>query len=144
MRVRRSTGSVTQHFQIISMKWVPLLYLRLIQCYVSQKMGVKWANRVSSSFSVMNGVRQAGNLSPLLFNVYIDELLDELKTMNVGCHIHVQPVNVLAYADDIVLLSPSSAGMVKLIDKCEKFAMSRDIKFNAKKTVCMPFSRHCS
>ena len=85
-----------------------MLYPRLlIQWYRSQKIGVKWDNSVSSSFSIMNGVRQGGNLSPLLFHVYIDELPDVLRAMNVICHIDGQPVNVLVHADDIVLSGSS-------------------------------------
>ena len=32
------------------------------------------------------------------------------------------------------------AGLEKLVQKCESFALSRDIKFNVKKTVCMIFN----
>ena len=128
-------------FQILSERGVPSPYLKLlIQWYTSQKMGVKWANSTSDSFSVTNGVRQGGNLSPLLFNVYIDDLLRSLQMMHVGCHVRNSPVNVIAYADDIVLLSPSRAGLEKLVQKCESFALTRDIAFNVKKTVCMIFN----
>ena len=59
-------------------------------------MCVKWGNKTSESFGVSNGVRQGGILSPLLFNVYVDDLSAQL--------------NHLMYADDLVLMSPSSAG----------------------------------
>ena len=41
-------------------------------------------------------------------------------------------MNVLAYADDLVVLSPSRTGLEELVQRCERFAMSRDIKFNTK------------
>ena len=127
-------------FGILSRRGVPTPYLKLLlKWYKTQQMGVKWADRVSES-SVENGVRQGGNLSPLLFNVYIDELLLELRKLPVGCHIGKCSVNVLAYADDIVLLSPTREGLQALVEKCEMFAISKDINFNVRKTVCMLFN----
>ena len=38
--------------------------------YAHQTMCVRWAGSVSSKFTVSNGVRQGGILSPFLFNVY--------------------------------------------------------------------------
>ena len=39
------------------------------------------------SFHVSNGVKQGGVLSPILFCVYLDELLLRLKCSGLGCHI---------------------------------------------------------
>ena len=103
-------------------------------------MSVKWANSTSYSFPVANGVRQGGCLSPLLFNVYLDDLLQMLQSTGIGCHVGGCAVNVLAYADDIVVLSPSRGGLQELVKICESFAVSRDIQFNAKKSVCMVFN----
>ena len=128
-------------FKILSDRGVPSSYLKLLMSwYRTQKMGVRWSGSESDPFHVQNGVRQGGNLSPLLFNVYIDDLLCQLQKLNVGCHVGNCAVNVIAYADDIVLLSPTRKGLQELVQKCETFALSRDIQFNVKKTVCMLFN----
>ena len=41
------------------------------------------------------------------------------------------------YADDLVLISPSSAGMSQLLRECEKFGTRHDVKYNAKKSAVM-------
>ena len=69
-------------------------------------MFVKWGNVTSSVFTVSNGVRQGGVLSPYLFNVYMDGLSTTLNTCQTGCYSGVSKVNHLMYADDLVLLSP--------------------------------------
>ena len=48
-------------------------------------------------------------------------------------------INHLLYADDIVLISPSSAGLKKLLAVCEQFGIENDLLFNASKSAIMFF-----
>ncbi len=43
--------------------------------YTNQTLKVKWKSITGAGFSVLNGVKQGGVLSPVLFSVYIDGLL---------------------------------------------------------------------
>ena len=51
--------------------------------YHDQQMGVHWKQSYSDSFFVSNGVRQGSVLSPILFRVYLDGLLDTVSAMLV-------------------------------------------------------------
>ena len=62
-------------------------------------------NSLSPLFSVTNGVRQGGVLSPILFTVYLDDLLSSLKN-GIGCHWDGLFVGAAFYADDIAPLAP--------------------------------------
>ena len=55
---------------------------------------------------------------------------------NTGINKHI-----FIYADDITLLAPSRASMVLMLEKCESFAVTHDILFNASKTKYMIFKR---
>ena len=55
----------------------------------------------------MNGTRQGGVLSPYFFSRYIRDLIVGIANSGVGCKLSGHFVNVLAYADDIVLIAPS-------------------------------------
>ena len=79
--------------------------------YVRQISRVSWGNHLSQYFEPSNGVKQGGVLSPILFNMYIDKLLLELKVSGYGCHINNTFVGALCYADDVALLSPSIKGL---------------------------------
>ena len=46
----------------------------LMTWYESQKFHVLWGSSLSEGFTVTNGVRQGGILSPYLFNVYTDDI----------------------------------------------------------------------
>ena len=96
---------------------------------------VKWNSCLSESFGVTNGVRQGGVLSPVLFTVYLEELLQRLTSLDIGCHVGHHYVGSLCYADDIALLAPSpSAALRILLRECELFAIEHNLQFNAAKT----------
>ena len=73
-----------------------------------------------------NGVRQCGILSPILFNIYVDDLSAKLINLKIGCKINDVYVNRLMYADDTVIIAPSYTAMQKLIDCCN-FAVDNNI-----------------
>ena len=59
-----------------------------------------------------NGNIQGGVLSPLLFSVYLDDLLCELLQVNVGCHMNGYFVGAVIYAGDITLLGPTRSSIL--------------------------------
>ena len=96
-------------------------------------MCVRWNSSVSDSFHVSNGVRQGGVLSPMLFAVYVDSLLEMLEASGVGCYSGSCFVGAVCYADDIVLLAPCASALTVLLDICDTFASSHGLAFNAAK-----------
>ena len=119
----------------------PLLCKFLAYQYSMQQCRVKWCTDISERFSVTNGVKQGGVLSPILFTIYMDVLLHRLKTSNVGCHVGHVFAGSFAYADDILLLAPTRSSMEKLIKICESFSESYSISFNATKSRHIFFSK---
>ena len=127
-------------FEKLEKRGVPSYILRLlIYWYKNQDMCVKWGNSISDSFSVSNGVRQGSIVSPRFFNIYVDDLSVQLNKLSIGCVLGTFIVNHLLYADDLILISPSSAGLKKLLAVCEKFGIENDILFNASKSAIMFF-----
>lgn len=112
----------------------------LLKTYVNQKMCVCWDDCFSSYFDVRNGVKQGGVLSPLLFNIYMEDLVILLKKFTIGCNVTGTYSGVFIYADDITLLAPSCSGLNVMLRMCEAYAEKHRIQFNALKTKCMCFS----
>ena len=106
----------------------------LYYMYTNQTCYVKWNNECSSSFSVSNGVKQGGVISPLLFSVYIDNLFNELKELGLGCYVGTTYAGAFGYADDIALISPSIYSLKKMIRICESYAAKYHITFNPSKS----------
>ena len=80
-------------------------------------------------------------LSPVLFSIYLDQLIAQLRHLGMGCYMNGLFTGVFIYADDITLLAPSTASMVLILEKCESLALTHDILFNASKTKYMIFKR---
>ena len=117
---------------------VPCIVVRILLCwYTTQLFYVNWDHTLSEPFNVTNGVRQGGILSPILFNVFMDDLSVLLNKEYIGCYLQGVPYNHLFYADDSVLLAPSPSALQKLINICDAYATDVELTYNTKKTVCM-------
>ena len=55
--------------------------------HVSQIVQVRWNAQLSDTFSVSNGIKQGGILSPVLFSIYTDTLLTALKESGAECYL---------------------------------------------------------
>ena len=104
---------------------------------------VKWGSVMSKSFTVINGVKQGGVLSPVLFAIYTDGLLFRLQEIGIGCHIGGHYAGAPAHADDITLMSPSMAGLRRMSSICEHYASEYDILFNESKSKLLFFKGRC-
>ena len=85
-------------------------------------MFVCWQNCSSGYFNVANSVRQGGILSPFLFHFYIRALIVRVTSLNLGCNYYGMVINLLAYANDIVVLAPSWRALQTLLVAIEDAA----------------------
>ena len=115
----------------------PVIIRLMLNMYVGHVTRVEWNGIRSHTFSVCNGVKQGGIISPILFCVYIDDLLCSAADLGVGCMMGEFFVGILAYADDIVLLAPTANAMRVMLARCDSFAKDCNIIFNANKTKCL-------
>ena len=80
-----------------------------------------------------NGVKQGGVISPIVFSLYIDPLLEYLRISGYGCNTKRVYIGALSYADDITILSPSIGGLNEMLEICHIFAEKNSIILTVKR-----------
>ena len=125
-------------FDVLIKRNLPVCIIRvLINLYTYNLLRVRWNGVNTDYFSAVNGVKQGAVLSPVLFCVYLDNLLIALSKAGVGCFIGTTFVGALAYADDIVIIAPTATAMRKLLAICDGYAREYYMSFNAQKSKFM-------
>jgi hypothetical protein len=109
---------------------------------------VKWQGVMSEYISLSAGVRQGGILSPFLFSIYVDCVLNKLAECNKGCRFNLQCFNSFMYADDLILLSSTVSDLQDMLKICESSFLDLDLPINSVKSKCMRvgprFDKPCS
>ena len=99
-----------------------LHWIVIYKMYKTMHAIVRWNGCYSGAFAVTRGIKQGSVISPTFFNIFIDELLCDLKSTEGGVHLDNIHLNSFAYADDVTLLNATVPGLQQLIDKCVTYA----------------------
>ena len=127
-------------FRLLMNHGVCAVLLRLIAVmYLNNSSCIRWKDATSEYFSLTNGVKQGGVLSPYLFSLYLEPLIDKLTMSGVGCRMGNIMCNVFVYADDVVLLAPSVRALQDLTRICDQYSDNFDLSFNGDKSEILIF-----
>ena len=105
--------------------------------YQQSTLTVQIGDKLTPFFRSLIGVKQGDNLSPTLFNIFINDipkLFDEacnpvtFGDLSIAC---------LLYADDLVLFSESKQGLQRGLDKISHYCNEWALEVNAAKTKVM-------
>ena len=87
---------------------------------------------LSNEIEQKTGVAQGDKLSPLLFSLFVADLYFELKCKGL---------DVIFYADDLVLGSHSQGQLQKSLNNLNTYCSRNYLKIILNKTKCMKFRR---
>ena len=82
-------------------------------------------------------------MSPLLFNLYINDIAKYLDKNCTEPNIKLQGIDIthFLYADDLVIISPTKKGLQEKLDNLSQFAKDKDLSINTKKSQVMVFNK---
>jgi retron-type reverse transcriptase len=79
-------------------------------------------------------VRQGCNLSPLLFNIYIEKAMNERKEYCTGIKVNGMTIHMLRFADDIEIIPQDEINLKRALESLDDILKSNyKTKINSKK-----------
>ena len=115
------------------------LYEAVKALYSSTSACIKLSGTHSNWFQTVSGVRQGDSLSPTLFNVYINDLVEEISDLNLGVNIGESILSTLLYADDLVLMADTEENLHTMLNKLYDWCKRWQMKINFNKTNVIHF-----
>ena len=110
--------------------------------YMSSRSAVLLEGEKSDSFNVDQGVAQGCSLSPILFSVFINDLLKEVEQAELGIQLSSgKTFGGMLFADDFVGVSDSKESLQKLIDVVYSYCSKWRLRANVIKSAVMVFSK---
>ena len=109
--------------------------------YEFSRSAVLLVGEKSDTLSLEQGVAQGCSLSPILFSVFINDLLIEVEKAGLGVQLNNgKSIGGLLFVDDFVGMSDLSEILQKLIDVVHKFCNRWRLKANVSKCAVVVFS----
>ena len=113
----------------------------IIDIYTDTFGSVKLGNWNSQKFKIDSGVMQGSKLGPILFNIFVNDLIRLLNKRNVGgvklcCGGNLHGI---LYADDFTIMAHSYDEFLEMLRICEDWAKTNGMKFNTTKSKIMIF-----
>ena len=121
---------------------VPKKLLSLVRrWYKNVTVRIRVNDVESEWFESKVGVWQGDTLSPLLFNIFINGIVDKVKESGVGVKVGEDIVSVLLFADDMVLTANNEEDLGLLVAKVKDFCDRWHLEVNVGKTKVMVVSK---
>jgi hypothetical protein len=118
-------------------------FCKLLQnMYSKLNSSVKISNDFcTESFKSEVGTRQGCNLSPLVFIIFINDLIDLLKMYNCNpIKLNDQNISLLLFADDIVCISETASGLQRALNLLDQYCKKWKLVVNLDKTKVVIFN----
>ena len=134
--------------------WHDALLLKLFNCGITGKMfnivksmydnayiHTKVGDRCSDKILIKKGVHQGNTISPTLFNIFINDIVENIGDKDSPDITDDRKVSCLIYADDLVLLSNTKLGLQTKLDQLQEYCLKWGLKINGNKTKVIIFSK---
>ena len=118
------------------------IFLRNIaSMYMKTEYSIKLKSDYLKAIRSNLGLKQGDPLSSMLFNIYIDDVDDIFDDMCSPIELQKEKINHFLYADDLSVISTSSDGLQRCLDKINDYAKAKNLTISTEKSKTMVFNQ---
>ncbi len=117
-----------------------LFFKTIESMYSNINLAVKSNGSLTDYFQSNIGIRQGDTLSPLLFNIYVNDIPAIFNQESHAPILLNRPIPCLLYADDLVILSTSKEGLQNSLNCLYNYGKQWALDINTQKTKVIIFN----
>lgn len=120
---------------------IPINIVQTIEnIYLNNNIQARINNKLTKPIQVNNGIRQGDSLSPLLFNIIMDEIIKKVR-VGRGYRMGNEEVTIICYADDAMICAENEDDLQRLLNIFNRTGKQFNMTISAQKTKCMTTSK---
>lgn len=123
----------------IDINWKDRRLIR--ELYKGQKVVVRVEDEETEEVVIGRGVRQGCCMSPVLFNLYAEKLMEEALEQSSGVSVGSEKIKSIKYADDQAVLAESEVDLQRMMENIHNAGIKYGMKINVSKTKVMRMSK---
>jgi len=101
--------------------------------YAINKTNIRSHDGLTPEIHIQAGVKQGCPWIPIIFNLTMEPIIRAIMQLRRGYNLYDSSIDVLAYADDLTLMSETPEGLQAMLDTAGRVATWAGLKFNPKK-----------
>ena len=109
------------------------MYRVIKDLYTDNQATIRIGDYETKNFKIQSGVMQGSKLGPILFNIFINDLLERLLESKLGVLMENITVTSLGFADDVMLITDVPSKQQALLDICGNWSELNGMPYNISK-----------
>ena len=121
MEIMKETGTPSHELRLLT------------ELYKNQRAFVRVGTNITEVIAIQKAVRQGCILSPCLFNLYSEKVIQETLNEQDGISINDERILNIRYANDTALLAENKEQLQRMVNSINNICKKYDMNLNAKK-----------
>lgn len=120
----------------------PVNYINVIkELNKNNRTQIKTSQGLTEQGPILTGIRQGDCLSPFLFNLIMDRIINDVKKVCGGYRMGLRSIKILCYADDVILIADNEDDLQRLLYRFQTTAEKLNMQISLEKTESMVIAK---